>query len=197
MVPKSSIFRRFNRLSTRPAFPDSSCRRSSCRAQWCAGVWGPASARCVRPERHSTCSHGFFTSLRARLSLDPAVADGLAGGMDPQALSEMSHLSAAALLDRVRHAKTGVLTLVETVGVDEIAELWSDTRIIRPACCGDRICCVRGCDRIATQSRICGAWVSRWPLPPPPSPAWIRLPVKMTSCDWPLGAFVGDFGRGA
>ena len=63
--------------------------------------------------------------------LDPAVADGLAGGMDPQALSEMSHLSAAALLDRVRHSEDPavverVLTLVETVGVDEIAELWSD-----------------------------------------------------------------------
>ena len=63
--------------------------------------------------------------------LDPAVADGLAGGLDPQALSEMSHLSAAALLDRVRHSEDPevvhrVLTLVETVGVDEIAELWSD-----------------------------------------------------------------------
>ena len=65
--------------------------------------------------------------------LDPAVADGLAGGMDPQALSEMSHLSAAALLDRVRHSEDPavverVLTLVETVGVDEIAELWSEYR---------------------------------------------------------------------
>jgi hypothetical protein len=63
--------------------------------------------------------------------LDPAVADGLAGGLDPQAISEISHLSAAALLDRVRHSEDPevvhrVLTLVETVGVDEIAELWSD-----------------------------------------------------------------------
>ena len=38
----------------------------------------------------------------------------------------MSHLSAAALLDRVRHSEDlavveRVLTLVETVGVDEIA----------------------------------------------------------------------------
>ena len=124
--------------------------------------------------------------------LDPAVADGLAGGMDPQALSEMSHLSAAALLDRVRHSEDPtvverVLTLVGTVGVDEIAELWTiPSRIRCLVCCGDCICCVRGCDRIATRSRICGAWVSRWPLPPPPSPAWIRLPVKMTSCDWPI-----------
>lgn len=63
--------------------------------------------------------------------LDPAVADGLAGGADPAAVNEMSHLSAAALLDRVRHSENPevvrrVLTLVETQGVDEIAELWSD-----------------------------------------------------------------------
>lgn len=43
----------------------------------------------------------------------------------------MSHLSAAALLDRVRHSEdpavvARVLTLVETQGVDEIAQLWSD-----------------------------------------------------------------------
>ena len=62
--------------------------------------------------------------------LDPSVADNIAGGMDPQEISEISHLSAAALLDRVRHSEDPavverVLTLVETVGVDEIAELWS------------------------------------------------------------------------
>lgn len=62
--------------------------------------------------------------------LDPAVADTIAGGTDPQEISEISHLSAAALLDRVRHSEDPavverVLTLVETVGVDEIAELWS------------------------------------------------------------------------
>ena len=94
-------------------------------------VWARASARCVRPERHSDLLAWVLHAPRARLSLDPAVADGLAGGMDPQALSEMSHLSAAALLDRVRHSEDPavverVLTLVETVGVDEIAELWSD-----------------------------------------------------------------------
>lgn len=63
--------------------------------------------------------------------LDAAMAEGLAGGMDPAQLSEMAHLSAAALLDRVRHSEdpavvSRVLTLVETQGVDEIAELWSD-----------------------------------------------------------------------
>ena len=58
------------------------------------------------------------------------MAENIAGGMDPQDISEISHLSAAALLDRVRHSEDPevvrrVLTLVETVGVDEIAELWS------------------------------------------------------------------------
>lgn len=59
------------------------------------------------------------------------MAEGLAGGMDPAQISEIAHLSAAALLDRVRHSEdpavvSRVLTLVETQGVDEIAELWSD-----------------------------------------------------------------------
>lgn len=137
MVPKSSIFRRFNRLSTRPAFPDSSNSSAAAAAAHAAhngaagslgpgfgslraagAAFGPARMGSSRPSRPA--------------QLDPAVADGLAGGMDPQALSEMSHLSAAALLDRVRHSEDPavverVLTLVETVGVDEIAELWSDT----------------------------------------------------------------------
>jgi hypothetical protein len=51
--------------------------------------------------------------------------------MDPEAISEMSHASAAALLDRVHHTQDPqvvqrVLTLVDTEGVDIIAELWSD-----------------------------------------------------------------------
>ena len=74
--------------------------------------------------------------------LDPAVADGLAGGMDPQALSEMSHLSAAALLDRVRHSEDPavverVLTLVETVGVVRLVQS-SQLSPKRPICCGSR-----------------------------------------------------------
>ena len=63
--------------------------------------------------------------------LAPGLLDQMAGGADPSALHEMSHISAAALLDRVRHSEDPlvvgrVLTLVETHGVDEIAELWSD-----------------------------------------------------------------------
>ncbi len=50
--------------------------------------------------------------------------------MDPQAVDDMSHASAAALLDRVHHSQDPVvvqrvLTLVDTQGVDIIAELWS------------------------------------------------------------------------
>ncbi|KAB7789940.1 hypothetical protein [Bifidobacterium leontopitheci] len=64
--------------------------------------------------------------------IDPGIIDGIAGGADPSVVSEMSHASAAALLDRVRHdADTDpqivqrVLTLVDREGVDLIAELWS------------------------------------------------------------------------
>lgn len=64
--------------------------------------------------------------------LDPGVIAGIAGGADPSVVSEMSHASAAALLDRVRHSADTdptivqrVLTLVDREGVDLIAELWS------------------------------------------------------------------------
>lgn len=121
-------------MSNRPAYPDSSNSSAAAAAAHAAhgsglgpgfgslraaGVsFSPPSLGSARPSRPA--------------QLDPAVADGLAGGLDPQAISEMSHLSAAALLDRVRHSEDPevvhrVLTLVETVGVDEIAELWSDT----------------------------------------------------------------------
>ncbi|WP_300765948.1 hypothetical protein [uncultured Bifidobacterium sp.] len=63
--------------------------------------------------------------------LAPGTVEHLAGGMDPQAISEMSHVSAAALLDRVHHSTDPqivgrVLTVVDTEGVDIIAELWSN-----------------------------------------------------------------------
>lgn len=62
--------------------------------------------------------------------LDQMMADNIAGGADPAQISEMSHASAAALLDRVHHTQSAelverVLTLVDREGVDVIAELWS------------------------------------------------------------------------
>lgn len=62
--------------------------------------------------------------------LDPALTEKMAGGMDPEEISEMSHASASALLDRVHHTQDPqvverVLTLVDREGVDIIAELWS------------------------------------------------------------------------
>ena len=62
--------------------------------------------------------------------LDQMMADNIAGGADPAQINEMSHASAAALLDRVHHTQNAelverVLTLVDREGVDVIAELWS------------------------------------------------------------------------
>lgn len=62
--------------------------------------------------------------------LDQMMADNIAGGADPAQINEMSHASAAALLDRVHHTQDAelverVLTLVDREGVDVIAELWS------------------------------------------------------------------------
>ncbi len=62
--------------------------------------------------------------------LDQMMADNIVGGADPAQISEMSHASAAALLDKVHHTQDErlverVLTLVDREGVDVIAELWS------------------------------------------------------------------------
>ncbi len=62
--------------------------------------------------------------------LDQIMADNIVGGADPAQISEMSHASAAALLDKVHHTQDAqlverVLTLVDREGVDVIAELWS------------------------------------------------------------------------
>ena len=62
--------------------------------------------------------------------LDQMMADNIAGGADPAQINEMSHASAAALLDRVHHTQDAalverVLTLVDREGVDVIAEQWS------------------------------------------------------------------------
>lgn len=63
--------------------------------------------------------------------MNPGMIEHLAGGVDPQRVNEMSHVSAASLLDRVHHTQDPevvrrVLTLVDREGVDLIAELWSD-----------------------------------------------------------------------
>lgn len=75
---------------------------------------------------------GFAASQRfSRPSqLDPALIDHMSGGLDPQQLSDMSHATAEALLDRVHHSADPdvvrrTLNLVETEGVDLVAELWS------------------------------------------------------------------------
>ena len=65
-----------------------------------------------------------------RHAIDQMMADNIAGGADPAQINEMSHASAAALLDRVHHTQDAelverVLTLVDREGVDVIAELWS------------------------------------------------------------------------
>ena len=80
------------------------------------GSFAPARTGALRPARPA--------------QLNPAVADNLAGGMDPQAIDDIAHTTAEALLDRVHHTQdpqvvARVLTLVEHEGVDLVAELWS------------------------------------------------------------------------
>jgi hypothetical protein len=50
--------------------------------------------------------------------------------MDPEQISELSHTSAASLLDRVHHTQDPqivqrVLSLIDREGIDIVAELWS------------------------------------------------------------------------
>ena len=119
-------------MSTRPANPgssNSSAAAAAARAsRYGANGVGFASLRTSGTSFSPTQLGALRPTRPAQLS--PAVAENIAGGMDPQDISEISHLSAAALLDRVRHSEDPevvrrVLALVETVGVDEIAELWS------------------------------------------------------------------------
>ncbi|KJY52842.1 Uncharacterized protein JF68_12930 [Bifidobacterium coryneforme] len=87
----------------------------------------------IRPSRTGFVASGTGSSRPSRPGqLDPSLAAQLTGGMDPQQVSEMSHVSAASLLDKVHHTEDPevverVLTLVDREGVDLIAELWSDT----------------------------------------------------------------------
>ena len=55
--------------------------------------------------------------------LDQGLAENIAGGVDPEQLSEVSHATAWATDDPAVVART--LTLVDHEGVDVIAELWS------------------------------------------------------------------------
>lgn len=90
---------------------------------------GPSS---IRPSRTSFVASGTGSARPSRPGqLDPALEDQLTGGMDPQEVNEMSHISAASLLDKVHHTEDPkiverVLTLVDQEGVDLIAELWSE-----------------------------------------------------------------------
>lgn len=62
--------------------------------------------------------------------LDDAIVNQIEGGTDPQIINEISHTSAAVLLQRVHATQTPeiverVLTLIEHEGIDIIADLWS------------------------------------------------------------------------
>ena len=88
----------------------------------------PFGSSSVRAAGSGFASSGRFTRPA---QLDQALIDHIAGGADPQRLSEVSHTTAASLLDRVHHTQDPqvvgrVLTLVEREGVDLVAELWSD-----------------------------------------------------------------------
>ena len=78
------------------------------------------------------------------------------------------------------------------------------SRIRCLVCCGDCICCVRGCDRIATRSRLrglTGQLLGRWGAPLAPTASAIAGVDQAPSEDDIVrladsilsGAFVGDF----
>ena len=132
------------------------------------------------------------------------MADNIAGGADPAQINEMSHASAAALLDRVHHTQDAALvervpTLVDREGVDVIAAERGATpsRIHCRAFCGVCICYVRGCARTGSRLRGCGAWASRLRRPLPRLPESIRPPteedIAHTADSILAGAFTGDF----
>ena len=118
--------------------------------------------------------------------LDQMMADNIAGGADPAQINEMSHASAAALLDRVHHTQDAelverVLTLVDREGVDVIAELWSSAEPDSLPGILWRLYLLRTWMRKNRESIArCGALESRLPLPPRRLPASIRRPRKMT-----------------
>ncbi|WP_018142426.1 hypothetical protein [Alloscardovia criceti] len=85
---------------------------------------------------HAGSSFAAHRSGSARFSrpmqLDQALLDHMAGGADPQALRELAHTTAASLLDRVHHTQNPdivqrVITVVDSEGIEPIAELWSSS----------------------------------------------------------------------
>ena len=87
--------------------------------------------------------------------IDPGLIEGIAGGADPSVVSEMSHASAAALLDRGHHSADPqvverVLTLVDREGVDMIADCGAGRNPTRcRASCGGCTRCAHGCGATA------------------------------------------------
>lgn len=62
--------------------------------------------------------------------MDPAMLAQIEGGTDPQIVNEISHTSAAVLLNRVHKTQSPeiverVLNLVENEGIEVIADLWN------------------------------------------------------------------------
>lgn len=84
----------------------------------------------VRSVSHAFEGHRYGANRPSRpAQLSEASLNVLSGGVDPQKIDEMSHQSAMALLHRVHESQDPelvkrVLTLVDTEGVDIIAELW-------------------------------------------------------------------------
>ena len=97
----------------------------------CESHTGNRQSGSIVPSRAAFSPAQLGSSRPARAAqMNPGLADQLAGGIDPQEASEIAHVSAAALLDRVHsvqdpHIVERVLTLVDREGVDVIAALWS------------------------------------------------------------------------
>lgn len=69
---------------------------------------------------------------RRPASLDPAVAEQIAGGVDPEEHTQAAHLTAEAVLRRGRETDDPatidrLVRLVETEGLEVVAPLWSDS----------------------------------------------------------------------
>ena len=68
--------------------------------------------------------------FRRPAMLDPRKAEEISGGLDPAVQSEIAHISAQALVDRLRQGEDSqafehVLSLVEEEGIEIVADMWS------------------------------------------------------------------------